>query len=48
MENKFNQVLETAMSEFGYSMEDVPKEFLQETPEEEFHHILKGGGLHEE
>lgn len=48
MENNFNQELETAMSKFGYSMEDIPEEFLQEPPEEEFHHVLKGGGLYEE
>lgn len=48
MEINLNKELETAMSELGYTMEDIPEEFLQEKPQEEFHYVLKGGGLYEE
>ena len=43
-----NQELETAMSELGYIMEDIPEEFLDETPEEEIYYVLKEGVLYEQ
>lgn len=48
MERNLNKELEAAMYELGYAREDIPKEFLQEKPQEEFHYVLKGGGLYEE
>lgn len=48
MGKNLNQELETAMNELGYRMEDIPEEFLEETPEHEFHYILKDGVLYEE
>ena len=48
MERNLSKELEGAMSRLGYAMEDMPEEFLEETPDDEFHYILEGGVLHEE
>jgi hypothetical protein len=38
-----NNELEMPMDKLGYAKEDVPEEFLNETPDEEVHYILKDG-----
>jgi hypothetical protein len=43
-----NDELEKAMYKLGYVKEDIPDEFLNETPDEEIHYVLKDGELHEE
>lgn len=48
MERNLNKELQAAMDELGYAREDIPEEFLQENPQEEFHYVLKDGGLYEE
>ena len=48
MEKSQNNELEKAMDKLGYVKEDIPEGFLNETPDEEIHYVLKDGELHEE
>ena len=48
MEKNLSNELERAIEKLGYTMEDIPEEFLKETPDEEVHYVLKDGVLHEE